>query len=100
MIEVEAFKLNTVTVGKPSFFEASFMVGELKYRYGFEADTDRVHKEWLLESKVTKEYPVFLRINDEFQIDKKRFANADGLEKRTRKNALFLSLPPNGMSQN
>lgn len=92
IIEVESFKLNTATVGKPSFFEASFMVGELKYRYGFEADTDRVHKEWLLESKVTKEYPVFLRIEDEFQIDKKRFANADGLEKRTRKNALFLSV--------
>lgn len=92
IIDVESFKLNTATVGKPSFFEASFIVGELKYRYGFEVDTDRVHKEWLMESKVTKEYPVFLRIGDEFQIDKKRFANADGLEKRTRKNALFLSV--------
>ena len=91
-IDVESFRLNTATVGKPSFFEASFMVGELKYRYGFEVDSDRVYKEWLLESKVTKEYPVFLRIGDEVQINKKKFPNADGLEKRTRKNALFLSV--------
>jgi len=45
-----------------------------------------------LESKATKEYPVFLRINDEFKIEKKRFPNAVGLDKRTRKNALFLSV--------
>jgi len=92
VIDVEAFKLSTATVDKPSFFEASFVLGNLKYRYGFEADTDKIHKEWLLETKVTKEYPVFLRIDNEFEIDKKRFPNADGLEKRTRKNALFLSV--------
>lgn len=91
-INVEPFLLSKETIDKPSFFEASFIIGEIKYRYGFEASKDQVHKEWLLESKATKEYPVFLRINEDFQIEKKRFPNADGLEKRTRKNALFLSV--------
>jgi AAA15 family ATPase/GTPase len=91
-ITVEPFELNEVTISKPSFFEVSFVLGEMKYRYGFEADREKVHKEWLLETKVTKEYPVFLRIGEQFEIHSKRFDNSEGLEKRTRKNALFLSV--------
>jgi AAA15 family ATPase/GTPase len=91
-IDVESFALNEATENMPCFFEVSFVLGEQKYRYGFEVDKERIHKEWLLESKVTKEYPVFLRIGEEFEIESKRFPNADGLEKRTRKNALFLSV--------
>ncbi|MEN8898815.1 MAG: AAA family ATPase [Nonlabens sp.] len=34
----------------------------------------------------------FLRIENEYQIDDKRFVNASGLEKRTRDNALFLAV--------
>jgi len=61
IIDVEPFKLNTATVGKPSFFEASFMVGESKYRYGFEVDAERVHKEWQLTKKyITRQNPTFL----------------------------------------
>src|SRR5580698_8533554 len=70
-IDVQPFELSTSTENKPSFFEASFALGSLKYRYGFEVDRERVHKEWLLEAKVTKEYPIFLRIGEEFEIDKK-----------------------------
>jgi AAA15 family ATPase/GTPase len=92
LIDVESFALSDTTENSPCFFEVSFILGEHKYRYGFEVDQERIYKEWLLESKVTKEYPVFLRIGEEFEIESKRFPNADGLEKRTRKNALFLSV--------
>jgi AAA15 family ATPase/GTPase len=91
-IEVESFELSEATENMPCFFEVSFTLDEYKYRYGFEVDKEKIHKEWLLESKVTKEYPVFLRIGDQFEINGKRFPNAEGLEKRTRKNALFLSV--------
>lgn len=91
-IDVDYFRLSDTTEGQPSYFEASFLIGELKYRYGFEANAERVTKEWLLETKVAKENHLFLRIEDEFDIDIKRFKNAEGLEKRTRKNALFLSV--------
>lgn len=92
VIDVEPFELNDATVNKPSFFEMSFKIGKLTYRYGFEADKNMIHKEWLLESKATKEYPVFLRIYQKTEVDFKRFENSEDLDKRTRKNALFLSV--------
>lgn len=91
-IEVEPFKLSTETENEPSYFEMSFYVGNIKYRYGFETTDEKIVKEWLLETKKVKEYPVFLRIENEYQIDDKRFPNASGLEKRTRDNALFLAV--------
>ncbi len=94
-IYVEPFEFYESTAGQPSFFEISFIIGKMKYRYGFEADKDSIHKEWLLESKSlkdSKEYPVFLRIKQRFEVDVKRFENSENLDKRTRKNALFLSV--------
>ena len=90
-IMVEPFAFNESTAGQPSFFEISFVIDKIKYRYGFEADKQSIRKEWLLESKFRKEYPVFMRINQKIEVDYKRF-DAENLEKRTRKNALFLSV--------
>lgn len=91
-INVEPFEFNEKRAKQPSLFEMSFLIDGTRYRYGFEVDKKSVRKEWLLESKATKEYPVFLRINQDFEINYKRFPNSEGLEKRTRKNALFLSV--------
>jgi uncharacterized protein len=93
-VKTEPFMLSTTTEGEPSSFELGFVLGKLKYRYGAEVDAKRVHKEWLLEAKsaTAKEFPVFMRIGEEFDIDPKRFSNANDLEKRTRANALFLSV--------
>lgn len=91
-INTEAFALNTVTVDQPSYFEAEFIIDKTKYRYGFEADKEAVRKEWLMEVKATTDTPLFLRIGQEFQIDNKKFKDGEGLGKRTRRNALFLSV--------
>ena len=91
-ISVEPYEFNENTAKKPSFFEIAFYLGSKKYRYGFEADKNTIYKEWLLESRVKKEFPVFLRINQDIEIDSKRFENSGDLDKRTRKNALFLSV--------
>lgn len=91
-INVTPFLLNSETEDKPSFFEMNFIIDKSRYRYGFEVDRKEVHKEWLLESKAQKEYPVFLRIKQEFEISDSRFENAADLDKRTRKDALFLSV--------
>ena len=90
-INTEAFALNTTGKEQPSFFEAEFIVGKIKYRYGFEADVEAVRKEWLMEIKATTSNVLFLRIEQDFKIENK-FAEARGLEKRTRRNALFLSV--------
>lgn len=94
-IPVEKFALNEDSMNKPSFFEISFYIGKTKFRYGFEATEDRIEKEWLLESKRVKEYVIFLRIKDKIQVEENRFPNSEGLESRTRKNALFLSVCAN-----
>lgn len=91
-IRVEPFLLNDTTKDKPSFFEAEFFINDNRYRYGFEADRDSVKKEWLLLVKSTTVQPVFLRIEQEIQIHENRFPGGTGLEKRMRKNALFLSV--------
>jgi uncharacterized protein len=73
---LEPFEFNESSAEKPSLFEMSFTLGKMHYRYGFEADKHVVHKEWLLESKAVKEYPVFLRIDQKVEIDFMRFENA------------------------
>ncbi len=91
-INTDPFRLNKETEDKPSLFEACFLLDGFTYRYGFEVDQKRVHKEWLLQSRAEKEYPVFLRIQDEYEINTKKFENSQGLDKRTRENSLFLSV--------
>jgi AAA15 family ATPase/GTPase len=90
--DIEPFRLLKSSLEKPSYFEIGFIIGATKFRYGFEADDKKIYKEWLLETKIKKEYPIFLRIGSELEIDSKRFEDADGLEKRMRDNALFLSV--------
>jgi len=92
LINTEPFRLNTATKNAPSFFEIEFLLNDRKYRYGFEVTLEMVKKEWLFERKKTKEYPLFLRLEDEFDVDYKKFPEGKNKESWTRKNALFLSL--------
>jgi AAA15 family ATPase/GTPase len=90
----QPFALSTETEKLPSLFEAEFILNGIRYRYGFELDYEKVHKEWLLEAKSPngKDYPVFLRMGQEFEIDEKRFPDGEDLIKKTRSNALFLTV--------
>lgn len=91
-IGVERFKLSTETIDKPSFFEIEFIVDKIKYRYGFEVDTEKVHSEYLYYQSKTKEYLLFNRVLQEFQLGKKFDSANEKLFVITRKNALFLSV--------
>ena len=91
-INVEAFRLNPDTETAPSLFEIGFQIDRQKYRYGFEADSRQVHNEWLFEIGATVDHLLFVRKKEEFEINETKFSNAENLEKRTRKNALFLSV--------
>jgi AAA15 family ATPase/GTPase len=89
--KVIPFLLNTETENQPSFFEVIFLIGKTKYRYGFELDSAIIHGEWLFELKGKNEIPLFIREKDGIGITDD-FEEGDGLESKTRDNALFLSV--------
>jgi AAA15 family ATPase/GTPase len=89
-INVEPFRLSTETEGKPSYFELAFLMDGRKYRYGFEVTQDRVISEWLFYVPNIRETSLFERQLD--SIKSSKVYNADGVQQRTRSNALFLSV--------
>jgi uncharacterized protein len=90
-IEVNPFKLSTETEGKPSFFEITFIHEDIGYRYGFEVDQKCVHHEWLYFTRV-RETVLFDRVGEAIEIGRGFRKEGKGLEAKTRKNALFLSV--------
>lgn len=90
-LKIPVFQLCESTMKSPSKFEVTFLVGNIKYRYGFEADNKEVKSEWLFFSVKVKEDPLFLREGEDIQVFNK-FKGGKGLEERTRENALFLSV--------
>ncbi|MBI2966586.1 MAG: ATP-binding protein [Bacteroidetes bacterium] len=90
-IDLTPFLLSAETGGKPSYFEIVFLIGDIRYRYGFEADKKMIHSEWLFESKVKKEKPLFLRDKNVIEVTDD-FEEGKGIEEKTRDNALFLSV--------
>lgn len=89
---VMPFMLNTETVNKPSFFEALFLIEGVRYRYGFELSPEKVHTEWLYQSKASAEKPLFIRDGDAIEVSGSRFPEGRNLESKTRENALFLAV--------
>ncbi|WGV24340.1 AAA family ATPase [Halotia branconii] len=89
-INIERFQLSTETEKKPSFFEIVFLMNGNKYRYGFEATRDLVVSEWLFYVPKLKETKLFERKLDKFSVSKTY--KADGIQEKTRHNALFLSV--------
>ncbi|MBW4594515.1 MAG: ATP-binding protein [Brasilonema angustatum HA4187-MV1] len=89
-IGVERFQLSTETEAKPSFFEIVFLMNDKKYRYGFEATRDKVVSEWLFYVSKSRKTRLFERKLDDISVSKTY--KADGIQERTRHNALFLSV--------
>ncbi|MCB9524598.1 MAG: ATP-binding protein [Myxococcales bacterium] len=88
-IDVQPFRLRPDLVDQPSMFEIIFEDEGVRYRYGFEADAERVHSEWLFQTR-KRETLVFERDGDRF--DGQQQMNLGELGRHTRPNALFLSV--------
>ena len=89
----QPFKLDLTSANNPTSFEIQFLLGEVKYRYGFDYDQTHICKEWLYEKCIgEREFNLFLRVDDEFKVSKTRFPEGLGKEKATPSNRLFVSL--------
>lgn len=92
-LNFQPFKLDLVSADNPTSFEIQFLQDEVKYRYGFEYDKTHISKEWLYEKPIgQREFNLFLRVEDEFEVSKNRFPEGLGKESATPSNRLFVSL--------
>jgi AAA15 family ATPase/GTPase len=68
------FKLSNDTENSSGWFEIVFFIENIKYRYGFEIDNNKVYSEWLYEAKTKKESKLFYRdIENEDYVNKNKF---------------------------
>ena len=89
----DPFALDETSEKKPTFFEIQFIEEKVMYRYGFEYDREEIISEWLYEKRFgEKEYELFVRSHDLFDVSTKRFSEGEGKEDLTNSNRLFLSL--------
>jgi AAA15 family ATPase/GTPase len=95
------FFLSTETFDKPVFMQLVFRCEGVRYRYGFQADKEKIHSEWLYATPGKREQSFFIRDNDTLNsINKKNFPEGDMVMKLIdnekgntifRKNSLFLT---------
>ena len=57
---IDPYKLDSSTINEPSFFQIITFSNGIQYRYGFTADKEKIHSEWLYV-KDKKETPYFVR---------------------------------------
>ena len=96
-LPIVPFLLDKDSSQKPSTFEITVLLDKIRYQYGFKADTERIHGEWLLVYKTHRAQHWFERDEDvEEGKDPYVFSPLFRGQKEiwktaTRKNALFLS---------
>ncbi|MCX7025289.1 MAG: ATP-binding protein [Spirochaetes bacterium] len=96
-LPITPFLLNEESPKEPSLFEITVFLDGVRYQYGFKADAERIHSEWLLVYETRRAQRWFNRDEDiEAGKDPYTFSPSfkgqkDVWKRATRKNALFLS---------
>lgn len=86
-ISYEPFAFSPARKEAPTFLEIRFILDGDLFRYGFEVTKEQFQTEWLFQN----EKELFTREEDTITCSK-QFKEGKGVEKRTRENALFLSV--------
>jgi AAA15 family ATPase/GTPase len=97
--KIEPFRLSEETVNEPTFFQLSFMLDEVLYRYGMQLKDGKVTDEWLFGTPGKKEVYFFIREglsvkinNNQFKEGLKIVPNNDDEIPIYGENALFLTV--------
>lgn len=92
LIEMVPFKFSKKTINKPCEFEFVFIKDNKKYKYGFSADINRVHTEYLYEYLSAKPSLVFKRTNtNEYKFNQNMQSKLEELAMKNTEKKLFLS---------
>jgi len=91
----EPFLLNTKSQNEPTIFEVEIVIDKIKYRYGFEIETNGIiKKEWLFQKKLqhkSREINLFQREYNSITLGAS-FKEGKSLIDKTRENALFVTV--------
>jgi uncharacterized protein len=90
--QIQPFKFNTTTRNEGTFFQIMFILDNKTFRYGFVYDKGVIESEWLFGTAEKNEVAYFTREGKNININKGRFDEGIGLEKKTRENNLFLNV--------
>lgn len=95
ILSLQPYKLDVKTEHKPSLFESIILIDDIQYRYGILLTNDTIISEWLYATEKKKEFLLFKRSEQEFEITKKFSTESGGnismIATITRSNALFIS---------
>lgn len=84
------FKLSTETENAPTSFEATFLIDNYIYRYGFKILNFKIIEEWLYR-KIERENYLFIRKGNKFDINKSAFQEGNKYKSEVNDNVLFIS---------
>lgn len=72
-MNISPFRLDINSQKEPTFFQIQFLKDDAVYRYGFVADSSRIHSEWLFK-KIDRDTMLFTREDNEFDYNRSQFS--------------------------
>lgn len=95
-LPIVPFKLNKETIKKPSEFEIKFIINDVRYVYGFTADTNQIYEEYLYYYPNGRETKIFDRTNvNEYSFSQKDEKFLNDIATKNLSNKFFLATATN-----
>lgn len=92
LMQMEPFAFDDKTKNEPCEFEFIFNTDNNKYVYGFKADKDKIHEEYLYQYFSAKATRIFERTNcNEYEFLQTDKSKLDAIRKQNLENKLFLA---------
>ena len=91
LMQIEPFAFDDRTVNEPSEFEFIFYTNNNKYIYGFKADKNRIHEEYLYQYFSAKPTRIFERNGENYEFLQADKSKLEAIKNQNLENKLFLS---------
>lgn len=89
--KIRCYKLDQKLINKPTYFQIIILADDIQYRYGFEADFQKIYSEWLFKKKKS-ERKIFIREDQKIIYAKPEIKDLLRNNKLYKPNTLVLSV--------